>query len=130
MFDVRSDPPTTSKMVGVFCKLAVPSIMTNFMGQLTLFINTGIAGRMNEPTKLAAVGLGSVITTIMISGFLIGLNTAQETLTSQAFGAGNIHLCGVYLNRGRYILILFFLLLATIPAFFSEDILLALGQDP
>ena len=129
MFDAKSDPPTPGKMVGVFFKLAVPSIITNFMGQLTMFINTGFAGRMNDPTKLAAVGLGSVCTTIMIAGFLIGVNSAQETLTSQAFGAGNIHLCGVYLNRGRYIIIFFFLILAIIPACFAEDILIALGQD-
>ena len=129
MFDPKSDPPTTGKMVGVFCKITVPSICTNVLAFLTGTINAVIAGRMNDPSKLAAVGLANVCHAVMVLSLMIGLNCAQETLTSQAFGAGNIRLCGIYLNRGRFILIAFFIPLALIPAIFAEDILLAIGQD-
>ena len=30
------------------------------------------------------------------------MNSVIETLGSQAYGAGNKELCGVYLNRGRF----------------------------
>ena len=130
MFDPNSDPPTNSKMTSLFCKLAVPAVVTNIMAFQAPLVNSVFAGRMNDPTKLAAVGLSSVINNLMMLSLMIGLNSAQETLTSQAFGHGNIRLCGVYLNRGRFILIAFFIPLATIPCCFAESILLGLGQDP
>ena len=51
---------------------------------------------------------------------MLGLSCAQETLTSQAYGAKNLYLCGVYLNRGVVILITFYILLAVIPCVFGE----------
>ena len=62
--------------------------------------------------------------------FLIGMNMAQDMLTSQAFGAGNLRLCGLYLNRGILILLAVFIPLALIPAIFAEKMFLACGQDP
>ena len=59
-----------------------------------------------------------------------GLNAAQETLTSQAYGSGNLRLCGLYLNRGRFILTTFFIIFAILPSMFAEQIFLALKQDP
>ena len=35
---------------------------------------------------------------------IYGLNSSVDTLVSQAAGGGNLELCGVYLNRGRYIM--------------------------
>ena len=61
---------------------------------------------------------------------MIGLNTGIETLTSQGFGAGNLRLCGLYLNRGAFILTAFFLIFNIVPSMFSTEILLQLGQDP
>lgn len=85
---------------------------------------------MNDPTKMAAIGLSNVIVYIMLLSLMIGLNSAQETLTSQAFGNGNIRLVGAYLNRGRLILTAFFIPAAIIPCCFGERILLAFGQNP
>mmetsp|Transcript_19650 Transcript_19650/g.23293 ORF Transcript_19650/g.23293 Transcript_19650/m.23293 type:complete len:83 (-) Transcript_19650:1132-1380(-) len=78
------------------------------------------AGRMNDAVNVAVVGLATSFTAIMMLAILIGLNTAQESLTSQSFGAGNLRLCGLYLNRGSFILIAFFVPLAVLPAMFSE----------
>ena len=130
MFDPKSDPPTTRQIYGLFFKLAIPAILTNVLGILTLLVSAIYAGRMNDLSKLAAVGLANVFCMIMIEPIIGGLNSAQETLTSQAFGAGNIRLCGVYLNRGSFILLAFFIPLAVFPAFYMNDVLLAIGQDP
>ena len=121
---------TTGQMSRVFCKIAVPAVCTNLLGYITVLSNTIFAARMNDPVKLAVIGLANVCHTIMILSLLIGLNAAQETLTSQAYGRGDLRLCGVYLNRGRVILVAFFIPLALGPAFFAEQIFLAIGQDP
>jgi len=121
---------TTSQMSRVFCKIAVPAVLTNLLGYITVLSNTIFAARMNDPVMLAVIGLANVCHTIMILSLLIGLNAAQETLTSQAYGRGDLKLCGVYLNRGRVILATFFIPLAMGPAFFAENIFLAIGQDP
>ena len=82
---------------------------------------------MDDPEKLAGVGLGTATCHLMVLSLMIGLNAAQETLTSQAFGAANLSLCGVYLNRGWFILAAFFIPLALIPACFAEKIFDAVG---
>jgi multidrug resistance protein, MATE family len=40
------------------------------------------------------------------------MNGAIETLVSQSFGAEDLSMCGVYLNRSRYVTVLFFIPLA------------------
>ena len=62
-------------------------------------------GRYDEAHLLAGIGVGNMMTMFGLS-FIMGLNSAIETLVSQAKGAGNIELCGVYLNRGRFVLML------------------------
>lgn len=57
---------------------------------------------------------------------IIGLNSALDTLISQAAGAGNLELCGKYLNRGRFILCCMFVPIAILLGF-TENILIAAG---
>ena len=129
MFDPAEPAPSSKSMCKLFTRLVIPAIFTNVMAFVSVVINAVFAGRTNDPSKLAAVGLANVCHSVMILSLLIGLNAAQETLTSQAFGNGNLRLCGVYLNRGRLILVVFFIPLALVPAIFAEDILLSIGQD-
>ena len=74
-------------MLSVFLKLAVPAVLTNLMDHAIAVTNEVIAGRMDDPEKLASVGLATSTCHLMILSLLIGINAAQETLTSQAFGA-------------------------------------------
>jgi len=116
-------------MVKYFFKLSFPVILSNFVGYSVLLINSAIASKLNDSASLAAVGLGNVTSWIFIVSILVGLNSGQETLTSQAYGSGNFRLCGVYLNRGALVLIAFFIPL-TLPGVFAERLFLALGQNP
>ena len=120
MFHPGAPSPSTSKMLRQFAKLAIPAISTNLLNFISIIVNTVIAGHMNDPVMLAVVGLANVCQAIMVLSLLMGLNAAQETLTSQAFGHGDFKLCGIYLNRGRLILVAFFIPLAIGPAFFAE----------
>ena len=115
------------KMLMCFLKIAVPAVLTNMIAFSTVVVNGVFAGNMDGAVYVASVGLASVICVIMVQSILIGLNGAQETLTSQAFGAGNLQLCGVYLNRGQFILVTFFIPIALLPVVFGEEILLAIG---
>ena len=78
---------------------------------------------MDDSEILAAVGVGATLTNLIVLSFLLGLNGAQENLTTQAFGNGKLELCGVYLNRGRVILLTFALPIVLLVIFFGEDIL-------
>ena len=76
MFDPKREPPTTCKIITLFLKLAVPSILTNVLGFATVTTNGVFAGRMNDPVKLAAVGLSGVCCSIMVLSLMVGLNAA------------------------------------------------------
>lgn len=116
-------------MLKLVARLTTPAALTNLLGVLTIVANTVIAARMNDNTKLAAVGLSNVCWAMLVLSVIIGLNSGLETLASQAFGYGNLELCGMYFNRGRAILTLVFTILVLAPALFGEQILIALGQD-
>ena len=52
------------------------------MGTAAVVTNGVFAGRMNDPIKLASVGLAGVCVNLMVLSIMLGLNCAQETLTS------------------------------------------------
>lgn len=57
----------------------------------------------------------------------LGMNSALDTLCSQAYGAGNKLLLGLYLQRGLFLLSLLFIPIL-ITNWFSATILISLGQ--
>ncbi|XP_056694854.1 protein DETOXIFICATION 35-like isoform X2 [Spinacia oleracea] len=70
----------------------------------------------------------SVINTFSF-GFLLGMGSALETLCGQAFGAGQVHMLGIYLQRSWIILLLSCVVL--MPTYiFAAPLLRLLGQDP
>ena len=68
----------------------------------------------NGSTRVAGLGLGVSLVNSVTFSVLFGMNGALETLTAQAFGAKELSLCGVYLNRARVINTIVFLPLAFI----------------
>ena len=87
-----------------------------------------MVGRLNDKAILSGVGLGNMMQAFIGYMAIMGLNSALDTLISQAAGAGNFELCGKYLNRGRFILCCIFVPIAALLCF-TEEILLATGQD-
>jgi len=115
-------------MVTAILKQAIPGMFCMVVLQLQQIINLIFVGHMNDATLLAGVGMGNLIVSVFGISLFIGLNGALETLVSQAYGNRNLKLCGIYLNRGR-----FMLLLLNIPIVYvlcnAEAILLLLKQD-
>lgn len=60
----------------LFLRLAVPAMITNLVGQVTIITNAVFAGRMNDPTKLATVGLSNTICNMTVLSLLMGINSA------------------------------------------------------
>ena len=48
--------------------------------------------------------------TLIAQAILLKLNRAMDSLVPQAYGRGDLELCGVYLNRGRL-----FVIVASLP---------------
>ena len=132
LLDDSSEPkkemPSYWSMLKQFLHIAVPMIFQcNFM-LLTGMFNLIFAGRFEDSAKLAGVGLGNTTVNILLLSICMGMNGALETLVSQAFGYGNLQLCGVYLNRARLVGTLTYIPIA-ILLLFSETILVQIGQD-
>ncbi|XP_048321782.1 protein DETOXIFICATION 34 [Ziziphus jujuba] len=78
--------------------------------------------------ELSAVAISLSVIANFTFGFLFGMASALETLCGQAFGAGQIEMLGVYMQRSWIILAAtcFFLLPLYI---YSEPLLKLLGQE-
>jgi Na+-driven multidrug efflux pump len=68
-----------------------------------------VAGQMDDESIIAAIGLGNIIQNVMIEPIFVSLNAGMEILVSQAVGAKNYRLCGIYLNRGTLAIFIVFL---------------------
>ena len=75
-------------------------MLTHFIGYFPILYNTIIAGHLDDVKKLDGIGIASTFISIFVGPIVLGLNRAQDTLTSTAYGKGDLRLCGVYLNRG------------------------------
>ena len=130
MFNPASPPPSFGKMFCTFIKLVVPAILTNLFMLMSGVIIVYFAGQLDDSIYISVVGFTFSFRSLMVYSLVVGLNAAQETLTSQAFGAGNTRLCGIYLNRGMFIQWTCLIPLAMIALVFGEMIFVAIGVDP
>ena len=99
-----------------------------FFFQLTYFISAVYAGYLNDESKLAGVGLGICLLESLTFVIILGMNGALDSLVSQAYGANQLVLCGVYLNRARVINTILFIPLVSI-LLFTRQILALFGQE-
>ncbi|WVZ78960.1 hypothetical protein U9M48_026595 [Paspalum notatum var. saurae] len=78
--------------------------------------------------ELSAVAIGLSVVSNFSFGFLLGMGSALETLCGQAFGAGQVAMLGVYMQRSWIILSASAALLTPLYVF-AEPVLRLLGQD-
>ncbi|XP_040247427.1 protein DETOXIFICATION 35-like [Aegilops tauschii subsp. strangulata] len=78
--------------------------------------------------ELSAVAIGLSVVSNFSFGFLLGMGSALETLCGQAFGAGQVAMLGVYMQRSWIILTASALLLSPLYIF-AGSILRLLGQE-
>ena len=69
-----------------YVSLGIPSILCFLMMIVQEQINVIFISSLNDPAKLAGIGLGNMVLNLFANGILIGINTALETFVSQAYG--------------------------------------------
>jgi len=109
-------------------RVAFPIIVGFIFSLFIEMLNLVFAGRLGDPVYVAAAGLGNMYANVTCLLIIFGLNSAISTLVSQSFGAGNLRKCGIYLNKGRIAVILFFIPIFGLM-FLCETFLLALNID-
>ncbi|KAH6818640.1 MATE efflux family protein [Perilla frutescens var. frutescens] len=107
--------------------VAGPAIFTRFSTFGINVISQAFVGHIGS-TELAAYALVFTLLTRFANGLLLGAASGLETLCGQAYGAGQYHMLGIYLQRSWIVLIV--LSTALVPVYvFATPILIGLGQD-
>nr|XP_004234431.1 protein DETOXIFICATION 35-like isoform X1 [Solanum lycopersicum] len=99
----------------VLCQYGTYSITVAFCGHL-------------GAVELSAISVAQNVIGTFSFGFMLGMGSALETLCGQAFGAGQIHMLGIYTQRSMVILLFSTFLL--LPMYiFATPLLKFLGQE-
>ncbi|XP_042458236.1 protein DETOXIFICATION 34-like isoform X1 [Zingiber officinale] len=101
--------------LNLFCLYGYNSLTQVFVGHL---------GNL----ELSAVAITLNVLTNFAFGFLLGMGSALETLCGQAFGARQVAMLGIYLQRS-WILLLVTALIISLLFFFATPVLVLIGQD-
>ncbi|CAN4085862.1 unnamed protein product [Withania somnifera] len=99
----------------ILCQYGIYSITVAFCGHL-------------GAVELSAVSIAQNVIGTFSFGFMLGMGSALETLCGQAFGAGQIHMLGIYTQRS--VVILLFSTFLLLPIYiFATPLLKLLGQE-
>lgn len=110
-------------------KSCVPVILAYSLQNSLQTISVLIVGRIS-PEHLATSAFSLMFAMITAWMIALGGTTAVDTLASSSFtGSANKHDLGILLQRGFFVLSLFYLPVAVLWAC-AEPVFLALGQDP
>ncbi|KAJ0970277.1 hypothetical protein J5N97_023154 [Dioscorea zingiberensis] len=109
-------------------KVAAPiAVMSLFICGIYSSIQI-VAGHLSA-LHLSAVATGLTLDNIFSTGLLLGLGSALETLCGQAFGAGQIGMLGIYIQRTWIILLVSSIIVSPVYIF-ASTIFSLLGQQP
>lgn len=109
--------------------VALPNMAGYTLPLVNELTNAVFIGHFGDEAELAAVGIGNMMQNCIAVSVAFGLCAAMDTLVSQAFGANRHDSCCHALQRARLIMTL--QLAWMVPLlYFSEDLLLAIRQDP
>ena len=73
-------PLTCKQMTYQFLKTSIPLVVRQNLTYAVLLVNVIFAGRLNDPAKMAGVGLGTTMNHILGLCILFGMNNAMDTL--------------------------------------------------
>eukprot|EP00928_Gymnodinium_smaydae_P041694 TRINITY_DN28180_c0_g1_i1.p1 TRINITY_DN28180_c0_g1~~TRINITY_DN28180_c0_g1_i1.p1 ORF type:complete len:487 (-),score=49.12 TRINITY_DN28180_c0_g1_i1:233-1657(-) len=96
--------PATREIVSRIGSQAGPAVLSNLFTFGTELVNTLFIGKFGDTNQLAAVGLANMMQNVFGLSIGIGLAGAIDTLSSQAYGAGETRLACLYMQRARLIL--------------------------
>ena len=77
-------------------KACVPTILSNVFFFMVQMQNIYFMGQYSTDSQLmAAVGMGNMLTNVVLLATCLGFNGTIETFVSQSFGADSRYMCGV-----------------------------------
>lgn len=79
-------------------RVAFPGILAGVSSFGTIVVTQSFIGHISK-LDLAGYALVQTISVRFVNGILIGMSSATETLCGQAYGAGQYHMMGIYLQR-------------------------------
>ncbi|XP_047331066.1 protein DETOXIFICATION 20-like [Impatiens glandulifera] len=107
--------------------VAFPGMLARASNFGMIVITQAVIGHVSA-LELAAFAMVQSLIVRFVNGVLIGMSSATETLCGQAFGAGQHHMMGIYLQRSWIVNLITVTLL--MPLFiFAGPIFVALGQE-
>ncbi|RXI08374.1 hypothetical protein DVH24_022518 [Malus domestica] len=104
-----------SAVITIMCMYGTNSVIVLFAGHLGTI-------------ELSAISISLSVISTFTYGFMLGMGSALETLCGQAFGAGQVHMLGIYMQRSCIILFVTSFLLLPIYIF-ATPVLKWLGQE-
>ncbi|XP_047329800.1 protein DETOXIFICATION 24-like [Impatiens glandulifera] len=108
-------------------RVAFPGILARATNFGNIIITQAVIGHVSA-LDLAAFALVQSLTVRFVNGIVLGMSSATETLCGQAFGAGQHHMMGIYLQRSWIVNLITVTIL--LPIFiFAGPIFVALGQE-
>ncbi|CAI9259426.1 unnamed protein product [Lactuca saligna] len=106
--------------------LAAPAIFTSICQYSLGAITQTFAGHVGT-LDLAAVSIENSVIAGFCLGIMLGMGSALETLCGQAFGAGQVDMLGVYMQRS-WVILFFTGLFLMLLYIFATPLLLFIGQ--
>lgn len=108
-------------------RIASPSILSRVTSFGMIVVTQVFLGRVSE-LDLAAYALVQSVLLRFVNGILLGMSSATETLCGQAFGAGQYHMMGIYLQRSWIVNVVTATIM--VPFFiFTTPLFRLLGED-
>nr|GLL47552.1 protein DETOXIFICATION 24-like isoform X1 [Ipomoea trifida] len=108
-------------------RVALPGVLSRVASFGSIIVTQSFIGHIGE-LDLAGYALVQTLTVRFVNGILLGMSSATETLCGQAYGAGQYHMMGIYLQRSW--IVDFITLTVLLPFFiFATPIFELLGQE-
>ncbi|KAK1425147.1 hypothetical protein QVD17_20492 [Tagetes erecta] len=79
-------------------RVALPGIISRVCSFGSIVVTQSFVGHVSD-IDLAGYALVQSLSVRFVNGVLLGMSSATETLCGQAFGAGQNHMMGIYLQR-------------------------------
>lgn len=115
--------------IRLFLELAVPNTLLDFGMTVSPLLTACYVGLKFGPTYLSAFTLANLTGNLSTFSVLMGLFSAADTLSPQAFGKEDFQEVGFIAMRGVVVSLCLLIPVNILLATYLEDILLALGQD-
>jgi len=127
------NPPKTSawkEEALQLINLAIPTVIVQLGATIPPALVASYVGRHLGSTYLDGFTLANLTGNLCTLSLLSGLYSASDTLSPQAFGAGNYRELGLLAMRGFVISMLVLIPINIVLVLFMDQLLVLVGQDP